>query len=83
MSDLALTRDFNETVRARLARDDAFARALLDEAATLFPASGSPSPEEQEARVRALCAAPIEGGAIRSIRAVRFRRVPERETARI
>jgi DNA-binding phage protein len=33
---MALTRDFRETVGARVARDPAFARALLDEAATLF-----------------------------------------------
>lgn len=30
------TRDFRETVAARAKRDPAFARALLDEAATLF-----------------------------------------------
>lgn len=33
---MALTRDFKETVSARLRRDPEFARALLDEAATLF-----------------------------------------------
>jgi DNA-binding phage protein len=33
---MTLTRDFRETVNARAARDPAFARALLDEAATLF-----------------------------------------------
>ena len=33
---MALTRDFKETVSARVARDPAFAKALLDEAATLF-----------------------------------------------
>jgi len=33
---MALTRDFKETVGARVRRDPAFARALLDEAATLF-----------------------------------------------
>ena len=33
---MALTRDFKETVGARVARDPAFAEALLDEAATLF-----------------------------------------------
>lgn len=33
---MALTRDFKETVAARLRRDPAFAKALLDEAATLF-----------------------------------------------
>jgi DNA-binding phage protein len=33
---VALTRDFKETVAARVARDPAFAKALLDEAATLF-----------------------------------------------
>jgi len=31
-----LTRDFKETVKERAARDPAFAKALLDEAATLF-----------------------------------------------
>ena len=33
---MALTRDFKETIGARVAREPAFARALLDEAATLF-----------------------------------------------
>lgn len=33
---MALTRDFKETVKARAARDPAFARALFDEAATAF-----------------------------------------------
>ena len=33
---MALTRDFKHTVQARVARDPAFAQALLDEAATLF-----------------------------------------------
>jgi hypothetical protein len=33
---MALTRDFKETVNARVARDPAFAKALLDEEATLF-----------------------------------------------
>jgi DNA-binding phage protein len=33
---LALTRDFKKTVVARVARDPDFAKALLDEAATLF-----------------------------------------------
>lgn len=33
---MALTRDFRETISARVARDPAFAKALLDEAATLF-----------------------------------------------
>jgi DNA-binding phage protein len=33
---MALTRDFKETVSARVARDPAFAKALLDEAATAF-----------------------------------------------
>ena len=32
---MALTRDFKETVSARVSRDPAFAKALLDEAATL------------------------------------------------
>jgi DNA-binding phage protein len=33
---MALTRDFKRTVVERVQRDPAFARALLDEAATLF-----------------------------------------------
>lgn len=33
---ITLTRDFKETVVARVARDPKFAKALLDEAATLF-----------------------------------------------
>jgi len=33
---MALTRDFRETVAARVKRDPAFAQALLDEALTLF-----------------------------------------------
>jgi DNA-binding phage protein len=33
---MALTRDFKQTVVERAQRDSAFARALLDEAATLF-----------------------------------------------
>lgn len=33
---MALTRDFKETIAARIESDPAFARALLDEAATLF-----------------------------------------------
>lgn len=33
---MALTRDFKETVKARAARDSAFAKAMLDEAATAF-----------------------------------------------
>jgi DNA-binding phage protein len=33
---MTLTRDFKETIVARVQRDPAFARALLDEAATLF-----------------------------------------------
>jgi DNA-binding phage protein len=38
---MALTRDFKKTIVARVERDPAFARALLDEAATLF-LSGEP-----------------------------------------
>jgi DNA-binding phage protein len=34
--NMALTRDFKETVAARVQRDPAFAQALLDEAITLF-----------------------------------------------
>jgi DNA-binding phage protein len=33
---MALTRDFRQTVAERVARDPAFARAMLDEAGTLF-----------------------------------------------
>lgn len=33
---MALTRDFKETITARVQSDPAFAQALLDEAATLF-----------------------------------------------
>ena len=33
---MALTRDFKKTVAARVRRDPKFAKALLDEAATLF-----------------------------------------------
>ena len=33
---MALTRDFKETVVARVQTDPAFAQALLDEAVTLF-----------------------------------------------
>ena len=33
---MALTRDFKHTIMARVNRDPAFAKALLDEAATLF-----------------------------------------------
>lgn len=33
---MVLTRDFKETIKARARRDPAFAKALLDEAATLF-----------------------------------------------
>ncbi|MGL4237424.1 helix-turn-helix domain-containing transcriptional regulator [Tabrizicola sp.] len=33
---MALTRDFKETVKERAARDPAFAKAMLDEAATAF-----------------------------------------------
>jgi DNA-binding phage protein len=40
---MALTRDFRRTVVARVRRDPAFAKALLDEAATLF-LNGEPHP---------------------------------------
>lgn len=33
---MVMTRDFKETVKERATRDPAFAKALLDEAATLF-----------------------------------------------
>jgi len=41
VTTMALTRDFKKTVVARVERNPAFARALLDEAATLF-LSGEP-----------------------------------------
>ena len=41
---MALTRDFKKTIVARVERDPAFAKALLDEAATLF-LSGEPEAE--------------------------------------
>lgn len=41
MIDLALTRNFKQTVVERVERDPKFAKALLDEAATLF-LSGEP-----------------------------------------
>ena len=40
---MALTRDFKETVAARVQKDPAFAQALLDEAITLF-VNGEPEP---------------------------------------
>ena len=40
---MALTRDFKETVAARVQNDPAFAQALLDEAITLF-VNGEPEP---------------------------------------
>ena len=40
---MALTRDFKQTVAERAQRDPAFAKALLDEAATLF-LNGEPEP---------------------------------------
>ncbi len=36
VNNMALTRDFKDTVVARVRRDPKFARALLDESATLF-----------------------------------------------
>jgi hypothetical protein len=33
---MSLTRDFKETIKARVQRDSAFATALLDEAVSLF-----------------------------------------------
>ncbi|HKN30702.1 MAG TPA: transcriptional regulator [Roseiarcus sp.] len=36
MSGMALTRDFKQTIVERVRRDSQFAKALLDEAATLF-----------------------------------------------
>jgi len=40
VGNMALTRDFKKTVVARVERDPAFAKALLDEAATLFRRTG-------------------------------------------
>jgi hypothetical protein len=40
---MALTRDFKETVAARVQSDPAFAKAMLDEAITLF-LNGEPEP---------------------------------------
>ena len=40
---MALTRDFKQTVVERVEREPAFAKALLDEAATLF-LNGEPEP---------------------------------------
>ena len=40
---MALTRDFRETVVERMERDPSFARAMLDEAATLL-LNGEPGP---------------------------------------
>ena len=42
---MALTRDFKETVAARLQDDPAFAQALLDEAITLFVNGEPESPD--------------------------------------
>jgi DNA-binding phage protein len=36
VKEVALTRDFKQTIVERVRRDPAFAKALLDEAATLF-----------------------------------------------
>jgi len=36
INDMPLTRDFKQTIVERVQRDPAFAKALLDEAATLF-----------------------------------------------
>ena len=36
VTDMALTRDFKQTIIERVRHDPAFAKALLDEAATLF-----------------------------------------------
>ena len=46
---MTLTRDFKQTVNERVERDPAFAKALLDEAATLFLSCllyTSPSPRD-------------------------------------
>ena len=39
---MSLTRDFQETINARVQREPEFAKALLDEAASLF-LNGEPS----------------------------------------
>jgi hypothetical protein len=47
---MGLTRDFKKTVVARVERDPAFAKALLDEAATLFLTGESETGTSHSAR---------------------------------
>ena len=53
---MALTRDFKETVVARVQNDPAFAQALLDEAITLFV---NGEPESAKLILRDLENAPV------------------------
>jgi len=53
---MALTRDFKETVAARVQGDPAFAQALLDEAITLFV---NGEPESAKLILRDLENAPV------------------------
>jgi hypothetical protein len=53
---MALTRDFKETVAARVQGDPAFAQALLDEAITLFV---NGEPESAKLILRDLDNAPV------------------------
>ena len=54
--EMALTRKFKKTVITRVERDAAFAKALLDEAATLFL---SDEPETARVILRDLVNAPL------------------------
>ena len=54
--EMVLTRSFKKTVVARIERDPAFAKALLDEAATLFL---SDEPETARAILRDLLKATL------------------------
>lgn len=60
---MTLTRDFKQTVVERVERDQAFAKALLDEAATLF-LSGEPDAARLILRdlVNATVGEPAQGG---------------------
>lgn len=62
---MALTRDFRQTVAARVERDTAFARAMLDEAATLF-LNGEPETARMMLRdlVNARAASPDQSACI-------------------
>jgi hypothetical protein len=62
---MALTRNFKKTVVARVGRDPAFARALLDQAATLFL---SGEPETARLVLRDLVNATLTMVLVRSVR---------------